>query len=191
VNHVALIGRLTNDPEIRATNGGSQVANFSIAVNRNFKNASGNYDADFINCIAFGKTAEFVEKYFFKGMKAAVQGRIQTGSYTNRDGNKVYTTDVIVSDIEFVEKRENNQQAQAQPQPQYQAQPNMVPNAQTATQNGFNGVPQGNYQPQYQNPPQGAYAPQNGGQPMTAQQAEQPMPGWMNVPDNTPELPFN
>ncbi len=82
------------------------VARFSLAVNRQFtKKDSGQPTADFPNCIAFGKTAEFVEKYFRKGMKADISGRIQTGSYINKDGNKVYTTDIVVEDIEFGESR--------------------------------------------------------------------------------------
>ena len=197
MNSAILIGRFTDDPNVNTSNGGTVVARFRLAVDRNFKDASGNYGADFISCIVFGKTAEFVQNYFHKGMKAAVTGRIQTGDYTNRDGVKVYTTDVVCNSVEFVEKRETNQQyqpqAQAQTQYQYQAQPQMAPNAQAAPQNGFNGVPQGNYQPQFQNPSQGGYVPQNGGQPMTAQQAEQqqPLPGWMTVSGDTPELPFN
>lgn len=103
MNKVVLIGRLTRDPETRISNGGNATATarFSLAVNRKFKNAEGNYDADFINCVAFGKTAEFIEKYFTKGSAMAIVGRIQTGSYTNKDGVKVYTTDVVVDEVEF------------------------------------------------------------------------------------------
>lgn len=74
-------------------------------MNRRFKNSEGNYDADFINCVAFGKSAEFIEKYFKKGMAIGLTGRIQTGSYTNKDGQKVYTTDVVVEETEFVESK--------------------------------------------------------------------------------------
>ena len=107
MNKVELVGRLTRDPEVRYTTGESAnaIARFSVAVNRRFKNAEGNYDADFINCVAFGKTAEFVEKYFTKGMAIGLTGRIQTGSYTNKDGQKVYTTDVVVEETEFVESK--------------------------------------------------------------------------------------
>ena len=104
MNKVMLVGRITRDPEARQ-NGESTVVRFTIAVNRKFKNAEGNYDADFISCVAFGKTAEFVEKYFKKGSAIGICGRIQTGSYTNKDGQKVYTTDVVVDDAEFVESK--------------------------------------------------------------------------------------
>ena len=107
MNKVQLVGRLTRDPEIRYSQGenATATARFSVAVNRHFKNAEGNYDADFINCVAFGKSAEFVEKYFKKGMAIGLTGRIQTGSYTNKDGQKVYTTDVVVEETEFVESK--------------------------------------------------------------------------------------
>lgn len=107
MNKVQLVGRLTRDPEIRYSQGenATATARFSVAVNRRFKNAEGNYDADFINCVAFGKSAEFVEKYFRKGMAIGLTGRIQTGNYTNKDGQKVYTTDVIVEETEFVESK--------------------------------------------------------------------------------------
>ena len=107
MNKVQLVGRWTRDPEIRYSQGenATATARFSVAVNRRFKNAEGNYDADFINCVAFGKSAEFVEKYFKKGMAIGLTGRIQTGSYTNKDGQKVYTTDVVVEETEFVESK--------------------------------------------------------------------------------------
>ena len=111
MNKVVLIGRLTKDPEIRYSTGenATAIARFSVAVNRRFKNAEGNYDADFINCVAFGKTAEFIEKYFAKGSMIALSGRIQTGSYTNKDGARVYTTDIVVEDVEFAgSKNEGN-----------------------------------------------------------------------------------
>lgn len=107
MNKVSLVGRLTRDVEVRYSQGenASCIARFSIAVNRRFKNAEGNYEADFINCVAFGKSGEFVEKYFKKGMAIGITGRIQTGSYINKDGVKVYTTDVIVEEAEFVENK--------------------------------------------------------------------------------------
>ena len=100
MNSVQLMGRLTRDPEIRYTNGGTSFAKFSLAVDRRFKQEGGP-TADFINCTAFGKTAEFIEKYFSKGKMLALNGRIQTGNYTNNDGQKIYTTDVIVENVEF------------------------------------------------------------------------------------------
>ena len=104
---VIIIGRFTRDPEIKYSTGenATATARFSLAVNRRFKNKEGNYDADFINCVAFGKTAEFIEKYFTKGMAIGITGRIQTGSYTNKEGQKVYTTDVVVEETEFVESK--------------------------------------------------------------------------------------
>ena len=107
MNKVQLVGRLTRYPEIRYSQGenATATARFSVAVNRRFKNSEGNYDADFINCVAFGKSAEFVEKYFKKGMAIGLTGRIQTGNYTNKDGQKVYTTDIIVEETEFVESK--------------------------------------------------------------------------------------
>lgn len=104
MNSVQLTGRLTRDPEVRYTDGGSTIARFTLAVNRRFKSESGP-DADFISCVAFGKTAEFIEKYFTKGKKMDLNGRIQTGSYTNKDGQKVYTTDIVVENVEFGESK--------------------------------------------------------------------------------------
>lgn len=106
MNKTILMGRLTRDPEVRYTQGdnASAVARFSLAVDRRFKK-DGEQTADFINCVAFGKTGEFIEKYGRKGTKFAVEGRIQTGSYTNKDGQKVYTTDVVVEQVEFVESK--------------------------------------------------------------------------------------
>lgn len=107
MNKVVIIGRFTRDPEIKYSTGenATATARFSLAVNRRFKNKEGNYDADFINCVAFGKTAEFIEKYFTKGMAIGITGRIQTGSYINKEGQKVYTTDVVVEETEFVESK--------------------------------------------------------------------------------------
>lgn len=111
MNKSILIGRLTRDPEIRyATNSNNMaIARYTLAVNRPFKK-NGEQEADFISCIAFDKTAHFAEKYLAKGMRVAVEGRIHTGSYTNRDGQKVYTTDVVVERQEFLEKRPDNSQ---------------------------------------------------------------------------------
>ena len=109
MNSVQLIGRLTRDPEIRYTDGGASIARFGLAVDRRFKQENG-ADADFINIVSFGKTAEFIEKYFHKGMKIALNGRIQTGSYTDKDGKKVYTTDVIAENVEFCESKQSNSQ---------------------------------------------------------------------------------
>ena len=106
MNKVILMGRLTRDPEVRYTQGDNAmaIARYSLAVDRRFKR-DGEPDADFINCVAFGKSGEFAEKYLKKGTKVAVVGRIQTGSYTNKDGQKVYTTDVVVEEQEFAESK--------------------------------------------------------------------------------------
>lgn len=104
MNSVQLTGRLTRDPEVRYTDGGLSIARFTLAVNRRFKQDNGP-DADFIRCIAFGKTAEFIERYFRQGRKMDLNGRIQTGSYTNQDGQKVYTTDIVVENVEFGESK--------------------------------------------------------------------------------------
>lgn len=110
MNKIILIGRLTRDPEIRrSANDDNAYARYTLAVNRPFKQ-NGEQEADFLRCVAFGKTAEFAEKYLAKGMRVAVEGRVQTGSYTNRDGQKVHTTDVVVERQEFLEKKAGNGQ---------------------------------------------------------------------------------
>ena len=115
MNKVIEIGRLTKDPEIRYSQGANTtcIARYTLAVDRKFKQ-EGQPNADFINCIAFGKLGEFAEKYLHKGVKIAVTGRIQTGSYTNKDGQKIYTTDVVVEEQEFCESKS---QSNSQPQP--------------------------------------------------------------------------
>ena len=115
MNKVILMGRLTRDPETRTSSGdnATQVTRYALAVDRRFKR-EGEQAADFINCISFGKSAEFAEKYFRKGMKVAVTGRIQTGSYTNKDGQKVYTTDVVIEEQEFAESKQGSSQAAVQ-----------------------------------------------------------------------------
>lgn len=109
MNRVILMGRLTRDPEIRYTQGeGSMaIARFTVAVDRRGRRSEGGdqQTADFISCTAFGRTAEFVQKYFTQGRRILLQGRIQTGSYTNREGQRVYTTDVIADDVEFCDSR--------------------------------------------------------------------------------------
>ena len=110
MNKVILIGRVVRDAEIRYSQGASStcIARYTLAVDRKFKQ-EGQPTADFINCIAFGKLGEFAEKYLHKGIKIAVTGRIQTGSYKNKDGNTVYTTDVVVEEQEFCESKSSNQ----------------------------------------------------------------------------------
>lgn len=110
MNKVILMGRLTRDPEVRYSQGDSSlaVARYSLAVNRRFKK-QGEQEADFINCVAFGKAAEFVEKFLKKGMQISIAGRIQTGSYTDKNGKKVYTTDVVVEEHYFAEGKKDSQ----------------------------------------------------------------------------------
>ena len=108
MNSVNLTGRFTRDPEVRYADSGTSIARFTLAVDRKFKQEGGP-QADFISCVAFGKKAEFVEKWFSKGMKAEVTGRIQTGSYTNQEGVKVSTTDVVADDVSFAESKTASQ----------------------------------------------------------------------------------
>jgi single-strand DNA-binding protein len=121
MNKVILMGRLTRDPEVRYSQGenATAVARFTLAVDRRFRRDDAS--TDFIGCVAFGRNAEFIEKYFRQGTKALITGRIQTGSYTNRDGQKVYTTDFVVEDQEFAESKsaqaESGFQSVSRPQP--------------------------------------------------------------------------
>lgn len=125
MNKAILVGRLTRDPEVRYSQdeNPTAVARYTVAVDRRFKR-EGETTADFIPCVVFGRSAEFAEKYFRQGLKVVITGRIQTGSYTNRDGNKVYTTDVVVEDQEFAESkaaaqrnREESSQERLEPMP--------------------------------------------------------------------------
>lgn len=127
MNKVELLGRIVRDPETRYTSGENASANcrFTIAVNRKFKNKqTGQYDADFISCVAFNQTAEFINKWFHKGDPIAVGGWIRTGSYTNKEGVKVYTTEVNVDDAEFVPGVKNGEGAPAGTPTQAAARPN-------------------------------------------------------------------
>lgn len=116
MNKVIEIGRLTKDPNITYTQGEKQtcIARYTLAVDRRFKQ-EGQPEADFISCVAFGKQGEFAEKYLKKGVKIAVTGELRTGSYTNKDGQKVYTTDVVVNEHEFVESKKQEENTQEEP----------------------------------------------------------------------------
>ena len=118
MNKVIIMGRLTRDPEIRWSQGDNStcIARYTVAVDRKIKR-DGEANADFISCIAFGKSGEFAEKYLHKGTKVVITGRIQTGSYTNKDGNKVYTTDVVIETAEFAESKAAAGDNQSRPQP--------------------------------------------------------------------------
>ena len=146
MNKVILMGRLTRDPEVRysAGNNSMAVARYTLAVDRRFRR-DGENNADFIGCVAFGKSAVFAEKYLRQGTKIIVTGRIQTGSYTNRDGQKVYTTDVVVEDQEFAESKaaasESGMMRQSAPSPMA-ASPMPSP-AQASSADGFMNIPDG------------------------------------------------
>ena len=135
MNKVILIGRLTRDPEVRYSEGNERmcIARYTLAVDRRIKQ-EGQQNADFIGCVAFGKNAEFAEKYLRQGTKIAVTGRIQTGSYKNREGRKIYTTDVVIEEQEFSESKaaaagsQNRQQEPQRPQ---------------IDENGFMSIPDG------------------------------------------------
>ena len=138
MNKVILIGRLCADPEVRYSQNQNQtaVARYRLAVDRRFKR-EGEQTADFISCVAFGKVAEFAEKYFRQGLKVIVTGRIQTGSYTNKEGQKVYTTDVVVEEHYFVESKNanNGNASNSQSAPQN--------NQPAASNDGFMSIPEG------------------------------------------------
>lgn len=109
MNKVLLTGRLTKNPELKYTTSNVAVSQFSLAVNRNFKNAEGVYDADFINCVAYRKTAELIAEYTKKGDLLGIEGRIQTRSYDDKEGNKRYATEVIVDNIEFLSSKKKEE----------------------------------------------------------------------------------
>ena len=144
MNKVILMGRLTRDPDVRYSQGEtpSAIARYTLAVDRRFvrRDNPDAQTADFIGCVAFGKAGEFAERYLKKGTKICVSGRIQTGSYTNKDGVKVYTTDVVVDEQEFAESK-NAQGGGAQGAPSY-GQQDMAPQASPAD-DGFMNIPDG------------------------------------------------
>lgn len=114
MNKVILIGRLIKDPDVRTGTNDTKIARYILAVNRKY-HKNNEPTADFIACVALGKNGEFAEKYLHKGIKIAVTGRIQTGSYTNRDGQRVYTTDILIDEQEFAESKKNQSEEQSQP----------------------------------------------------------------------------
>lgn len=140
MNKVILMGRLTRDPEVRYSQGenATAIARYTLAVDRRFNRNNDEQTADFISCVAFGRSGEFAEKYLHKGTKIAVTGRIQTGSYTNKDGVKVYTTDVVVEDQEFAESKNASQQAGGDYAPTGRTQ-----SAPMAAGDGFMNIPDG------------------------------------------------
>lgn len=140
MNKVILMGRLTRDPDIRYSTGDSAtaVARYTLAVDRRFRREGNDQTADFIGCVAFGRSAEFAEKYLHQGTKIAASGRIQTGSYTNRDGQKVYTTEVVVDDQEFAESKNAAAQSLGGG---YRQESRPAPSA--AVDDGFMNIPDG------------------------------------------------
>ncbi len=140
MNKVILMGRLTRDPEVRYSQGENAmaIARYTLAVDRRFNRNNDDQTADFISCVAFGRSGEFAEKYFHKGTKIAVTGRIQTGSYTNKDGVKVYTTEVVVEDQEFAESKSASQQAGNEYAPAGRTE-----SAPMAAGDGFMNIPDG------------------------------------------------
>ena len=143
MNKVILMGRLTRDPEVRYSAGENSmaIARYTLAVDRRFKKEN-EATADFISCVAFGKAAEFAEKYFRQGIRIAVSGRIQTGSYTNRDGNKVYTTDVVVEEQEFAESK-NSVAGNSNAQSNMAAGQTIGNTGTTVDADGFMNIPDG------------------------------------------------
>ena len=143
MNKVILMGRLTRDPEGRYSAGenAQAIARYTLAVDRRFRR-DGEATADFINCISFGRTAEFAEKYYRQGLKIVVSGRIQTGSYTNRDGQKVYTTEVVVEEQEFAESKSASDNYAAS-HPQTSAPAPSMPAPGAASADGFMNIPDG------------------------------------------------
>lgn len=194
LNHITIMGRLTKDPELRRTGNGTAVASFTIACDRDFgSKESGEKETDFLDCVAWRSTAEFLEKYFSKGRMAVVSGRLQKRSYTDKDGNKRYATEVVADSIYFGDSKKEEsapqygQQAASAPQygaqpggysehsgyaqhpqlPQYSQQPQYSQLPQYSQQ-GFSGYsqpqyPQQGYQPPF--PPQGSFAPIEGDDP--------------------------
>lgn len=143
MNKVILMGRLTRDPDVRYSAGenSTAVARYTLAVDRRF-HRDGDATADFIGCVAFGRQAEFAEKYLRQGTKIAITGRIQTGSYTNREGQKVYTTEVVVEEQEFAESKSASDNYAAS-HPRTEAPAPSMPNPGAASTDGFMNIPDG------------------------------------------------
>ena len=208
MNKVILMGRLTRDPEVRYSAGENAlaIARYTLAVDRRFRR-DGEATADFISCVSFGRTAEFAEKYFRQGLKIIVSGRIQTGSYTNRDGQKVYTTEVVVEEQEFAEGKNFSQQGAGQQPPQNYGGQQNAPQQSVPQQNApQQSQPQGYGQQGGYNVPQQSVPksqPQGYGQQSVPQQNAPQQnygggsfgmgdDGFMNIPEGLDdELPFN
>lgn len=170
MNTVQLIGRMTKDPEVRYTQSGVANTSFTLAVNRNFKNANGEREADFIMCTAWRKTAELISQYLNKGSMVGVSGRIQTRNYENQQGQRVYVTEVVVDEVTFVESKNNQSNNFGQNQQNY-GQQNQYQN------NNFN----------QQN---GNYAQQNQQNMNNQQQNQWGQPDWEKLEVSEDDLPF-
>ena len=205
MNKVVLMGRLTKDPDVRYASGegGTAVARYTLAVDRRFKR-DGEATADFISCVAFGRQAEVAGQYFHRGTKLTISGRIQTGRYTSKDGQKVYTTDVVVEEQEFAESKAvadtGAQNTQSQQQPAQPQQRTQAPQQRPVQQQQVPYPSQQRYPQQSGRAQQKQYPQQNRGGYMghgnyPAQPARQGMPandGFMDIPDGEmEELPFN
>jgi len=142
INRVVLVGRLTKDPELKYTPSGVQMARFTVAVNRTFKQ-EGQPEADFIGCLAWRKQAENLANFMKKGSLIGVEGRIQTGSFEGQDGKRVYTSDVIADSIQFLEPRSSNSES-SNSAPNYQSSPNYQPQPQTQNTGQYGGYTQQN-----------------------------------------------
>ena len=147
MNKVILMGRLTRDPEVRYSAGenATAIARYTLAVDRRFarRGEEGGQTADFIGCVAFGRSAEFAERYLHQGSKVVVTGRIQTGSYTNRDGQKVYTTDVVVEDQEFAESKAAASEHGVNTASAPVSRPSAPAPSETSAGDGFMNIPDG------------------------------------------------
>ena len=115
MNKVIEIGRSVSDVELKQTSSGKSVVEFSIAVKRDFKSANGEYESDFFNCVSYGKTAELISKYVNKGDLIGVEGRLQTRNYTNREGRKIYVTEIVVDNVEFLQSKKQEQETNEEP----------------------------------------------------------------------------
>ena len=200
MNKVVLMGRLTRDPEVRYSQGenSTSISRYTLAVDRRIKR-DGEATADFISCVSFGRTAEFAEKYFHQGLRIVISGRIQTGSYTNREGQKVYTTEVVVEEQEFADSKNSPQQGSGQSG----YTPNASQQSTVPQQPAQQGSGQGGYTPNTsRQQPQQGYAGQQGGYSAPQQPAQQGGynggsfgmgdDGFMNIPEGLDdELPFN
>lgn len=142
INRVVLVGRLTKDPEFRTTQSGIDVATFTLAVNRNFTNAQGEREADFINIIVFRKQAHNVNNYLSKGKLAGVDGRIQSRSYENQEGRRIFVTEVVADSVQFLEPKNSNGGQQDTYQQQTQLQTQRGQNTKPQGQNPFANAPE-------------------------------------------------